>query len=110
MIRKLGIKYGSVFSQCMLADGPLVLTLSLLYSVLVDETIDHTDVMYIWDVCFSPDGKLLATAAGDKVVRVSSRTFVLAIATAVIIIFEPNAQHRTTFGAPRFGISPRGES
>jgi len=89
---------------------PLALTLSLFRSVLVDETADYTGALSILDVCFSPDGKLLATAADDKVVRVSSRTFVLVIATAVIIIFEPNAQHRTTFGAPRFGISPRGES
>jgi len=91
--------------------GPLALTLPLFRSVLVDETTaEYEDVLWIWDVCFSPDGKLLATAGEDGVVRVSSRTFVLVIATAVVIISEPNAQHRTTFGTPRFGISPRGES
>jgi len=91
----------------MLADRALALTLSFFRSVLVDGTAGSS---IIFDVCFSPDGKLLATAADDKVVRVSSTTFVLVIATAVIIISEPNAQHRTTFDAPRFGISPRGES
>jgi len=90
--------------------GPLALTPSLLHSDLVDETADYTEVLYIEDVCFSPDGKLLATAAEDGVVRVSTRTFVLVIATTVIIISELNAHHRTTSGAPRFGISPRGES
>jgi len=78
----------------MLVDGALALTPSLLHSVLVDETADYTGVLYIWDVSFSPDGKLLATAAKDGVIRVSSRTFMLAIVIAVIVTFEPNAQHR----------------
>jgi len=90
--------------------GPMALTPSLLYSVLVDETADNAYEMDIMSVCFSPDGKLLATGGEDKVVRVSSGTFVLVIATAVVITSEPNAQRRTTFGAPRFGISPKGES
>ena len=91
--------------------GSLALTLSLFPSVLVDEpTVEYDDLLHIWAVCFSPDGKLLATAVEDGVVRVSSRTFVLVITALVIIISEPNAQHGTTFGAPRFGISPRGES
>ena len=91
--------------------GSLALTLSLFPSVLVNEpTAEYEDLLYIWAVCFSPDGKLLATAVQDGVVRVSPRTFVLAITTLVTIISELNAQHGTTSGAPRFGISPRGES
>ena len=91
--------------------GSLALTLSLFPSVLVDEpTAGYRGLLHIWDVCFSPDGKLLATAVQDGVVRVSSRTVVLVITTLVTIISEPNAQHGTTFGAPRSGISPTGES
>ena len=91
--------------------GSLALTLSLFPSVLVDEpTAEYEDLLWIWAVCFSPDGKLLATAGDDMVVRVSFTTFVLVIATLVIIISEPNAQHGTTSGAPRSGISPTGES
>ena len=91
--------------------GSLALTLSLFPSVLVNETTTgYGDALRIWAVCFSPDGRLLATAVEDGVVRVSSRTFVLVITALVTIISELNAQHGTTFGAPRFGISPRGES
>jgi len=44
------------------------LTPSLLHSVLVDEPENR----YLkWSVCFSPDGKMLATGAADGVVRVS---------------------------------------
>ena len=72
--------------------GSLALTLSLFPSVLVDETTEeHKNILWILDVCFSPDGKLLATAGEVGVVRVSSRTFVLVITTAVIITFEQNA-------------------
>ena len=72
--------------------GSLALTLSLFPSVLVDEpTAEYEDLLYIWALCFSPDGKLLATAGDDGVVRVSSRAFVLVITTAVIITSEQNA-------------------
>jgi len=59
--------------------GPLALTPSLSHSALVDETSSAT----VWSVCFSPDGKLLATGVGDGVVQVGSGTFVLAIVIAV---------------------------
>ena len=79
--------------------GPLALTPSLFHSVLFDEN----GGTFIWSVCFSPDGKLLATATSDGVVRVSSGTFVLAIVIAVTIIFEANAKHGTTFGTLDLG-------
>jgi len=76
---------------------PLNLTPSLLHSVLVDETENITK-----SVCFSPDGKLLATAAREGVVRVSSRTFMLTIVIAVIIS-KANAQHNAAFCALGLG-------
>jgi len=57
----------------------------------------------ILSVSFSPDGKLLATGGIGGVVRVSSRTIILEIIIAVIIIFEANAQHRMIFGALDLG-------
>ena len=78
--------------------GPLDLTPSFFHSVLVDETAFRS----VWSVCFSPDGKLLATGTHDGAVQVSSTTPMLATIIAVIIIFEPSAQHRT-FGALDLG-------
>jgi len=79
--------------------GPLALTPPLLHSVLADEPVGKI----IQSICFSPDGKLLAIGAEDGVVRVSSRNLMLAIVTAVTIIFEANAQHSATFGALDLG-------
>ncbi|CCL98754.1 uncharacterized protein FIBRA_00759 [Fibroporia radiculosa] len=39
-------------------------------SVLVDEGASKTGDLYIRSVCFSPDGKLLATGAEDKLIRI----------------------------------------
>jgi len=39
-------------------------------SILNDETVSQEGDLYIRDVCFSPDGKSLATAAEDRLVRV----------------------------------------
>lgn len=39
-------------------------------SVLVDEAATKTGDLYIRSVCFSPDGKYLATGAEDKQIRV----------------------------------------
>ena len=79
--------------------GPLALTPQLLHSVLFDTNANE----YVCSVCFSPDGKLLAAAAEDGVVRVSPRTFMLAIFFAVVAIFGAGTQHRTTFGALGLG-------
>ena len=87
-----------------LVDGPLALTPSLLHSGLVHETMGGS----IYSVCFSPDGKLLATGARDGVVRVSSRITILAIVIAVIIIFGANAQHGMVFGALDLGYRQGG--
>ena len=38
---------------------------------LLDETVDKEGDLYIRSVCFSPDGKYLATGAEDKQIRVS---------------------------------------
>jgi len=39
-------------------------------SVLVDDTAGEAGDLYIWSVCFSPDGKYLATRADDAQIRV----------------------------------------
>lgn len=39
-------------------------------SVLVDESAGKSGDLYIRSVCFSPDGKYLATGAEDKQIRV----------------------------------------
>lgn len=45
--------------------------------ILQDETVDNVGDLYIRSVCFSPDGRYLATGAEDKLIRVwdiASRT------------------------------------
>lgn len=43
--------------------------------ILQDENIDLTGDLYIRSVCFSPDGKYLATGAEDKLIRVRAIVF-----------------------------------
>src|ERR1700722_1457691 len=50
--------------------GPLT---RVFFSVLVDEAAARQGDLYIRSVCFSPDGKYLATGAEDKQIRVRSR-------------------------------------
>lgn len=45
---------------------------SLTGSVLLDESTTRTGDLYIRSICFSPDGKYLATGAEDRQIRVSS--------------------------------------
>ena len=40
-------------------------------SYLQDDTVDKDGDLYIRSVCFSPDGRYLATGAEDKLIRVS---------------------------------------
>lgn len=40
-------------------------------AILQDESVDKDGDLYIRSVCFSPDGKYLATGAEDKQIRVS---------------------------------------
>jgi general transcriptional corepressor TUP1 len=45
--------------------------------VLQDESIDLNGDLYIRSVCFSPDGKYLATGAEDKLIRVCQMLLLL---------------------------------
>ena len=47
--------------------------LMYLTSVLTDDAASKTGDLYIRSVCFSPDGKYLATGAEDKQIRVRKR-------------------------------------
>ena len=59
-----GLKTWYAFVTTM---APTILTS---FSVLVDPNAPKTGDLYIRSICFSPDGKYLATGAEDKVIRV----------------------------------------
>lgn len=59
------------------------------HSVLVDEDASKTGDLYIRSVCFSPDGKYLATGAEDKQIRVRAHCLLstaLQTLTSLIIL------------------------
>lgn len=64
------------------------------FSLLVDEAVTKSGDLYIRSVCFSPDGKYLATGAEDKQIRVSTLL-------SQVLSF----QKLTASAATRFGIS-----
>ena len=45
--------------------------------VLQDDSVDAVGDLYIRSVCFSPDGRYLATGAEDKLIRVSASSFII---------------------------------
>jgi len=49
----------------------------MVLSVLADESAGKAGDLYIRSVCFSPDGKYLATGAEDKQIRVRGLYFLL---------------------------------
>jgi glucose repression regulatory protein TUP1 len=44
-----------------------------LYSILTDDAASQAGDLYIRSICFSNDGKYLATGAEDRQIRVSNR-------------------------------------
>lgn len=71
----------------------------LLSSVLADDAAGKDD-LYIRSVCFSPDGKYLATGAEDKQIRVSVALVVLIFTLSSLFFFsllESNANALSPF-------------
>jgi glucose repression regulatory protein TUP1 len=62
MMSRMGEKSG-VFSL-------LSISIQLTVSVLLDESTTRSGDLYIRSICFSPDGKYLATGAEDRQIRV----------------------------------------
>jgi WD40 repeat protein len=70
MIRRLAHEHGA-FQVHKLLLPRFDSDFALFESVLADEAATKAGDLYIRSVCFSPDGKYLATGAEDKQIRVS---------------------------------------
>ena len=70
------------------------------YSILNDESASPQGDLYIRSVCFSPDGKLLATGAEDKQIRVSALRVINQSPPVKPVIRLCNFAPRVTFGLP----------
>ncbi|KAG8715512.1 general transcription repressor [Ceratobasidium sp. 423] len=69
--KKEGGDWFAVFNPKAKRALDVSLTLTLAHeSVLIDEAATKTGDLYIRSVCFSPDGKYLATGAEDKQIRI----------------------------------------
>jgi WD40 repeat protein len=60
-------KYVLIMQNCQW----IIIYIHFFFSVLDDTSVDKSGDLYIRSVCFSPDGKHLATGAEDKQIRVS---------------------------------------
>ena len=74
------------------------------YSVLVHGTADNMEDLFIMSICFSIDGKLLATGAGDGIIRVRSIVYTLHSCHNIRCFrIEMRAHHAGIFGATDLG-------
>ena len=106
-MRRLASNFGSVpFVTAGLMEP---WTLTGHFSLLVDETMKYSHDVYFFNICFSPDGKLLAAGATDTVIRVRSGSCILHDRVPVSVL-QPRNLTDCDFRGSRFGISPRGKS
>jgi WD40 repeat protein len=68
------------------------------FSVLADDSAGKSGDLYIRSVCFSPDGKYLATGAEDKQIRVRFSSTLLSFFSLSLEVVS-NPLHMTSFFA-----------